>query len=83
MSKENFSFKSIIELFSLNPSKILNIDLSEIKTNSDAELVIIDPNQEWVFNKNNILSKSSNTPFINKAFKGQIKYTINKNILFG
>ncbi len=83
LSKENFSFKSIIELFSLNPSKILNIDLSEIKTNSDAELVIIDPNEEWIFNKNNILSKSSNTPFINKAFKGQIKYTINKNILFG
>ena len=83
LSKENFSFKSIIELFSLNPSKILNIDLSEIKTNSDAELVIIDPNEEWIFNKNDILSKSSNTPFINKAFKGKIKYTINKNILFG
>jgi len=83
LSQENLSFKSIIELFSLNPSKILNIDLSEIKISSNAELVIINPNEEWVFSKNDIYSKSSNTPYINKVFKGKIKYTINKNILFG
>ena len=83
LSQENFSFKSIVELFSLNPSKILNIALSEIKISSNAELVVINPNEEWVFSKNDIYSKSSNTPFINKAFKGKIKYTINRNILFG
>ena len=83
LSQENFSFKSIVELFSLNPSKILNIALPEIKISSNAELVVINPNEEWVFSKNDIYSKSSNTPFINKAFKGKIKYTINKNILFG
>jgi len=83
LSQENFSFKSIVELFSLNPSKILNITLPEIKINSNAELVVINPNEEWIFSKNDIYSKSSNTPFINKAFKGKVKYTINKNILFG
>ena len=83
LSQENFSFKSIVELFSLNPSKILNIALPEIKISSNAELVVINPNEEWVFSKNDIYSKSSNTPFIKKAFKGKIKYTINKNILFG
>jgi len=83
LSKENFSFKSIIELFSLNPSRIFNIHLNEIKINSNAELVVINPNEEWVFNKEDIHSKSSNTPFINQSFKGKVKYTINKNILFG
>ena len=83
LNQENFSLKSILELFSLNPSKILNIALSEIKISSNAELVVINPNEEWIFNKNDIYSKSSNTPFIKKAFKGKIKYTINKNILFG
>lgn len=83
LSQENFSFKSIIELFSLNPSKILNITLPEIKISSNAELVVINPNEEWIFSKNDIYSKSSNSPFINKAFKGKVKYTINKNILFG
>jgi len=83
LSQENFSFKSIVELFSLNPSKILNIALSEIKISSNAELVVINPNEEWIFSKNDIYSKSRNTPFIGKAFKGKVKYTINKNILFG
>jgi len=83
LSKEKFSFKSIIELFSLNPSKIMNITLDEIKINSNAELVVIDPNKEWVFSKDDIHSKSSNTPFINQSFRGKVKYTINKNILFG
>ena len=83
LSEENFSFKSIIELFSLNPSKIFNIPLTKIKINSNAELVVIDPNKEWVFSRDDIYSKSSNTPFINQSLKGKVRYAINKNILFG
>ena len=83
LSEENFSFKSIIELFSLNPSKIFNIPLSKIKISSNAALVVIDPNEKWIFSKDDIYSKSNNTPFINQSLKGKVKYTINKNILFG
>ena len=83
LKKEKHSIKSIINLFSLNPSKIMNIPLSNIKIGSKAELVIIDENKEWTFKENDIFSQSTNTPFINEKFKGKIKFTINKNILFG
>ena len=83
LSEENFSLKSIIELFSLNPSKIVNISLDEIKIGSKSELTIINPDENWVVDKSDIYSKSCNTPFIGRSLKGKIKYTINKNILFG
>ena len=83
LSKNNFSFRSIISLFSKNPSKIMNIKLSEIKNKTKAELVVIDPKKEWVFKENDIFSKSQNTPFLNQKFTGRINFTIHKNILFG
>lgn len=83
LSKENVSLVKILELFSKNPSKIMNIELNEIKVNSKSELVVVDPNQKWKFSADDIYSKSSNTPFLNKSLIGKVNYTINENILFG
>ena len=83
LSKQKFSFNSIINLFSTNPSKIMGIGLSEIKNKSKSELVIIDPKKEWIFNEDNIFSKSKNTPFVNQKFVGKINFTVYENNLFG
>ena len=83
LSKQKFSFNSIINLFSTNPSKIMGIELSEIKNKSKSELVIIDPKKEWIFNEDNIFSKSKNTPFLNQKFVGKINFTVYENNLFG
>ena len=83
LSKQNFSLESILNLFSLNPSKTMKIELSEIKKESKAELVIIDPKREWIFKESDIFSKSQNTPFLNHKFKGKINFTVHQNILFG
>ena len=61
----------------------MNIELNEIKVNSKSELVVVDPNQKWKFSADDIYSKSSNTPFLNKSLIGKVNYTINENILFG
>ena len=83
LCKNNFSFKSIIKLFSIKPAKIMNIKISEINIDKKAELVVLDLEKEWVFTEEDIYSKSSNTPFINQTFKGKVDYTVSKNILFG
>ena len=66
MIKNDFKIESILSLFSLNPAKIMNLDLCDIKVGSAGELVIIDPKQKWTFTKDDIYSKSSNSPFINQ-----------------
>ena len=83
LSKNNFSMGSILNLFSLNPSKIMNLELCDINIGSSAELVVIDPNKKWVVTDQDIYSKSHNTPFLNKELKGKVEFTINKNFLFG
>ena len=60
-----------------------NGELSEIKNGSEVELVIVNPDEKWIFKDADIHSKSKNTPFLNQEFKGKINFTIHKNILFG
>ena len=70
---------SVIKLLTVNPRKIIGFNEDLFKVGTPAELVIIDPNQEWEFSKGNIFSKSKNSPFVGKKFKGKVHSTIVKN----
>ena len=81
LSKENMSVTSIIDLFSLNPSKIIGIKPNPIEEGSEPEINIIDLNKDWVFSEKHIQSKSKNTPLIGKKLLSKIEYTINKGFI--
>ena len=51
LKKTKMSTKSIIDLFTINPSKILNIKPNAIKEGNIAEINIINPDCRWVFEK--------------------------------
>ena len=70
---------SVIKLLTVNPRKIIGFNEDLFKVGTPAELVIMDPNQEWEFSKGNIFSKSKNSPFVGKKFKGKVHSTIVKN----
>ncbi len=70
--------ESIIDLFTINPCKIINIKPNLIKEKELAEVNIIDPDIEWEFKSSSIKSKSSNSPFIGKKLIGRVMMTINK-----
>lgn len=69
-------WKRVAEVLSMNPSKILGVKKGSLAQGDDADIVIIDPDQEWAFTKEEILSKSKNSPFINRRLKGRPIYTI-------
>ena len=77
-----YPIESVINLFTINPSKIINIYPSTIKEGNIAEINIIDPNRDWVFNREAIFSKSSNSPIIGKKMLGRILATINKGYMY-
>jgi len=61
---------------SYGPAKVLNIDRGEIKEGAIADLTIFNPEIEYTYEKESIVSKAKNTPFIGKKLKGQVEYTI-------
>ena len=76
--KGKITVESVIDLFTINPCKVINIEPNLIMEKKLAELNIIDPNIEWEFKSSSIKSKSSNSPFIGDKLVGKVMMTINK-----
>ena len=72
----HITYQDMVRVMSYNPAQLLGIDRGEIAEGKIADLTIFDPNKEYVYLKENIVSKSKNTPWINKKLKGQVRYTI-------
>ncbi len=66
----------LVAKMSFNPSKILQIDRGTLKKGAAADVIIVDPHKEWVFKKEDIVSKSKNSPFIGWKLKGKVEMTI-------
>ncbi len=71
------SLSQLIEKISTIPAKIINKkDIGTLRPGARANIVIFDPDEEYVFTKDMIKSKSYNSPFLNKKLKGKVKFTI-------
>ena len=71
-------YQNLVRLTSYTPAKLLKIDNERgcIEVGKMADITIFDPEEEYVYTKENIVSKSKNSPFIGKKLKGKVKYTI-------
>ncbi|MDR3113616.1 MAG: dihydroorotase [Endomicrobium sp.] len=66
-----------VEKMSANPAKIFNLDgRGSLKDGSFADITIIDPDYSYRFTKESIISKSKNSPFIDRQFKGAAVVTV-------
>ena len=74
----HIDYLNLVRLTSYTPSKLLHIDniTGSIEEGKKADITIFDPNEEYVYTKEMIVSKSKNSPFIGKKLKGKVKYTI-------
>lgn len=63
------------------PRTILSLDLPRVEVGAKANLTIFDADSEWVFQAEDIKSKSTNTPFVGTSMKGKAWAIYNKGIL--
>ncbi len=66
----------LIAKLSLNPYKILGLKPSSLTIGEPASFVIIDPDLEFKVSKENLYSKSYNSPFLGKTLKGRAILTV-------
>ena len=69
---------AIIRHMSTNPADILGLARGHMSLGVQADLVIFDPNEEWVIDPDKFASKARNTPFRGHKVQGRVKYTIAK-----
>ena len=56
------------------PSKLYNIDAGILREDESADIVIFDPDKEWIYEKSR--SKSQNSPWLGKRLTGKVIMTI-------
>jgi dihydroorotase len=68
--KGRVSLMRMIEMFTVNPDKVLSLGKGKLTVGGDADITIFDTDRQWVFDLNKSQSKSRNTPFHGRQFRG-------------
>jgi len=67
----------VVQMCAANPARIFGLtDRGSLKKNAHADITLLDPNLEWVFDVNGSKSKSRNTPFNGRQMHGAAVATI-------
>jgi dihydroorotase len=60
----------MIELFTTGPANVLKLDRGTLKRGAAADVTIFDPDYEWTYDAQQSFSKSRNSPFDGRRFRG-------------
>lgn len=66
----------MVEKMSYNPAKIIGIDRGTLMPGAVADVTIMDPEWEFVIDRNEFVSMGHNTPFDGRTVKGRVVTTI-------
>lgn len=71
-------YLDLVRLTSYRPAQLLHLEdkRGSIEEGKIADITIFHPSEECVYQKENIVSKAKNSPFIGKKLKGKVYYTI-------
>ena len=80
--KKHLTVAQAVEKLSINPRKILNIPIPQIKEGEVANLTIFDPDLIWTVDVTKFKSKAKNSPFDKRLMTGKSIAVINKQKMF-
>ncbi len=82
LSRAGLSTEQVIDLLTTGPARVMGLELTPPDSGQPAELVVIDPAEEWTFTRADIHSRSRNTPMLGMTFTGRVRATISRNHWF-
>jgi len=82
VKKSGMKIESLIDLLTVKPRNIMGFEQDLFAKGVTAEITVIDPKASWTFSRDDIYSRSINSPYIGEKLIGKIKYTIVKGLVF-
>lgn len=70
------SLPRLVELYTSNPAKLLNLDRGSLSVGRPADITLLNPDLEWIVDKETSESRSRNTPFHGWELKGRAVRTL-------
>ncbi len=74
--KDRISLTRLVELFTTGPANILKLDRGTLAVGAPADVTIFDLHTEWAYDVQQSFSKSRNSPFHGRRFRGAPLATI-------
>jgi len=74
--KKVIDLPRLIEMYTLNPARLLKLDRGTLSVGAPADVTLINPGLEWTVDKHASFSRSRNTPFHGWELKGRAVRTI-------
>ncbi len=65
------TLKELLRKLTENPARLLNLPHGSLRNGSVADLIVFDPDAEWVVDKTQFASKGKNTPFHGWKLRGK------------
>lgn len=70
------SLKHMVELFTTGPARVIGLDRGKLFVGGPGDVTLFSTSREWVFDVNESQSKSKNSPFHGRRFRGGPVVTI-------
>ena len=75
---KRLGLSDLIANYTVAPAKLLGIQKGTLSVGADADVTVLDPDRQWVFERSQSASKSFNSPFLGWPLKGRAVMTIVK-----
>ena len=71
-----FSEMDVVRLLTWGPARALGLEGGTLEVGGTADLAVVNPDAPWTFTSDRVLSKSQNSPFLNRSLTGRVETTI-------
>ncbi|MBX9683851.1 MAG: dihydroorotase [Hyphomicrobium sp.] len=72
----DMSLITMLKALTINPARLLGLHSGRLAKGAIADLVLFDPGEPWVVNKDTLRSRSKNTPFDEAKMQGRVLRTV-------
>jgi dihydroorotase len=72
----DLTMMQLLKALTINPARLLGLKTGELIKGAPADLILFDPDEPWVVNKDLLKSRSKNTPFDEARMQGRILRTV-------